>query len=251
MTNAPLLATAGNAADPAGLLWATQYSLFGRVASQFCLNTVSEMTIEIPAAEAHVKSFIGEKIDWLARVDMRVPAAGFRTMRFTVTPRHSSLPHLTIEFGSVPVQSFFFYIDYVPRLDPLENPNYLYSNLYDWLDENRKQLTEEVGMTAFTSKERYIRAFMSPCACVFTCAASNENADLIAGLSQEALTLWLESLTSGQKLADTADSGLSSRDIILLSTAVKRDPGAVFAISLFGEEAVRLLQNASTPPTTL
>jgi hypothetical protein len=233
-----------NSAEP---LWDAQQSFFDQIADLFDFTDVNDLTIEVPQARAAVKTYSAEEIAWLARVDMQVPSAGFRTMRYTATPNlRTDIPHLTVEFGTVP--NFFVYIDFVPRLDPLANPDYLYGKLYDWLDENRKRLADKDGFVAFKSEERYLRAFMSPCAIVFTCDANQANAELIASLGQEALSLWLGNLISADWSRDTAYDAKDKRDFVMLKTAVQRDPGAVFAGRLFGEESVIRLQDASTPP---
>lgn len=114
-----------------------------------------------------MRTFTGDEspVDWVIHSNIGVPQNTFTNIHLTIYLDDSvEVPHLGMAFGTLP--DAFFYVDPMPRYEPLSYPDYVQEYLAP-LNDIYMSLQEELaeaGVKPFNAAMPFIRASLSPVA---------------------------------------------------------------------------------------
>jgi hypothetical protein len=173
---------------------------------------------------------------------LAAPASGFTNLHFNLWLRPEvRTPHISVVFGTFP--DLFFFADYVPRVDPWVDAEYL-DRYYEPVNDLALRLHEDPAFTRFVSRTVYMRQAASPNAQCFTAEPTAENIAAVAGVAHGLLDHWLTYLRDPEPVPAEEQPLLRDRDRALRRHAGERDPANGIGVRMFGEERTQELLSA-------
>lgn len=187
--------------------------------------------------QGNLETFHGPGMDWLLNSWMGSKETGFTNAHMNVwLGPETYVPHLGIVFGTVP--DFFFYIDYVPRVDLQVNLGYL-DKYFGTTNPTYLRYHNDSRYTPFLSQEHYMRIAMSPTNLCFTTQASPEAFEDYRRLGNEYIDRWFGWIDEATPTPIENQQALAQRDLWLRRYAIERDPVNSYSEKLLGEELAR------------
>ena len=221
-------------------LWGITNELRQKLEARFelQLDPATQKFQEYSSHDGNIKgsltTFSGGEIDWLVHSWLRNPEKSFSTMRLTTWLKSDiQVPHLAIEFTTLPY--ILFYIDYIPRTDPLIDLNYL-DRYYEPVNETFLKLQTNTNLKLFTSRSVYVRLIQSPISLCFTGAAAVDTIELTRTVAHEMLDRWLTWVNEAEVVPEDTKRALTERDLLLRRHSAERDPGNQVAAKMLGAE---------------
>ena len=186
-----------------------------------------------------INAYVGPEVDWCIHSWIGNPAAGFTNLHLTVwNGPHTLVPHLGMAWGTLP--DYWYFVDYVPRVDLLSNPDYL-DRYYEPHNQQYMEMREAPGFSPFVSQTLYIRQSVSHTALCFVAERTPESADTMIELANGRMTDWFAHLDEGHPVPPSERAALAERDLFVRRTVADRDPANVMGVRFFGEDMTERL----------
>ena len=187
--------------------------------------------------KGYMQTYTGPGMDWLMNSWVGNPETSFTNAHLNVWLGPETLvPHIAFVFGTVP--DFFFYIDYVPRVDLQVNLDYL-DKYFGPCNEDLCRMMNDTSYKPFFSQEHYMRIAMSPTALCFTREPSLQAYEEYRQLGHKYLDRWLEWIDDATPVPIDQRAALSHRDQLIRRYAIERDPVNSYSEKLLGENLAK------------
>lgn len=186
-------------------------------------------------AEGSLKTYSGPEVDWYVHSYIGSPESSFTNMHITLSlgPQYL-VPNFGFALGTVP--DLFMYMDYVPRVDLISNPEYV-DQYYTEVNEEFLDLQSDERFNPFISRDLYTRVAMTPTAVGYTANAEEAMLEKVKGIALSRLERWLGWVDAAE-LTPVADRpAIAARDEKIRRTICERDPANNLGDKLFGKEA--------------
>jgi len=191
------------------------------------INTSAE------GAEGSLSTFSGPEVDWFVHSYIGSPESSFTNMHITLSLGPQSLvPNFGFALGTIP--DLFLYMDYLPRVDLLANPEYA-DKYYSEVNEEFLTLQADPRFRPFVSRDLYTRIAMTPTAVGYNADINDETIDLIEKISHERLDRWLKWVDEAEQTPLEIRVELAERDEHIRKTICLRDPANALAANMFGK----------------
>lgn len=222
-------------------LWSIFGELRGKIDQTFELQ-MDESTADLQPYEAtdgsgakgFLSAFSGPEMDWFVHSYIGNPKYSFANMHLTHwLPSTTKVPHLGFALATLP--DIFFYMDYIPRVDPTYDTNYL-DKYFEPVNERSIEFRENPEMNWFQSKSLYVRQALSETAFCYTCKYTPENMATVTSLAHEMMDRWLGWLKAGDPTPEDEQVALAEHDLYYRRTIAERDPANVIGERMFGKE---------------
>ena len=164
----------------------------------------------------------------------------FRSLTVYLGP-HTYVPHLGIAFGTIP--DYWYFVDYVPRVDLLARPDYL-DRYYEPQNSEYMTVREDPNFSPFVSQTLYIRQAVSNTALCCVVKRNDDAVEKMLAMANRRVDEWLAHLEIGDPVAVADRQAMSERDLILRRTVADRDPANVIGERFFGREMTEALVRA-------
>ncbi len=180
---------------------------------------------------------VGNPIDWVIHSNIGSPKKTFTNIHLTTYLDQSvDTPHLGFALGTLP--DVFFYIDLMPRVDVLREPDYLQKYLAP-LNDTWLELQEDMfaaGIKPFSAVMPFIRSSLSPVAMVGIVPMPFFK-EKIEPKMQRYVDYWLELMKKAEPLNDPEyQQKLLHDDTLIRNNIVNLDPANAIAERLVGQE---------------
>ena len=196
----------------------------------------------ISKARGSFNAFFGPEIERLVHSWLRNPESNFSNMHLTIwLGQQIRVPHLAFAFATIP--EMFFYIDYLPRTDPLFDLEYL-DRYYEPANLTYLALQDDSRLSPFISKSPFIRQVLSSISPCYTASNTEESFELLRKVAHEMLDRWLVWVNEAQPVPPEERVALAKRDLLLRRTVAERDPGNRLAVQMFVAELTNTLVRA-------
>ncbi len=191
-----------------------------------------------------MRNFYGvdNPVDWVIHSNVGSPKKTFTNIHLTTYLDQSvDTPHLGFALGTLP--DVFFYIDLMPRVDVLREPDYLLKYLAPlndtWLELQQDMF--DAGIKPFSAVMPFIRSSLSPVAMVGIVPMPFFE-EKVAPKVQHYVDYWLELMSKAEPLNDTDyQQQLLHDDTLIRNNIVNLDPANAIAERLVGEELANRL----------
>lgn len=192
--------------------------------------------------EGSLLTFSGDLVDKLIYANLNARPMGFGTMRLTVWLNSSvQVPHLALEFGTVP--NLFFYMDYLPRVDLWTDLNYG-QQFYEAAGATHAALRNNPELAVFVSKSLIVRQLQSPAHICFLGTNTETSLELVQSRAHEMCDRWLTWLSQAEPVPEERRSTLSARDRAMRKLSAEQDPGNATVARMLGEGFTQQLVQA-------
>ena len=196
----------------------------------------------ISEARGSLNAFFGPEIERLVHSWLTNPEFNFSNVHLTVWLRQQVLvPHLVFEFGTLP--KIFFYMDYLPRIDPLFDLEYL-DRYYEPPNRTYLALQDDSRLSPWISRSYFVRQVQSPVSLCYTASNTEDSLELLRNVAHEMLDRWLVWVNEAQPVPKEEQVALAERDLLVRRTITERDPGKMRAVQMFGSELANILVRA-------
>ena len=186
-----------------------------------------------------INAFSGPEVDWMIHSWIGDPAAGFTNLHLTCwLGPHTWVPHFGMAVGTVP--DYWYFVDFVPRKDPLVDLDYL-DRYYEPDNIEYMSMKHEPGFSPFVSQTLYIRQSVSHTAMCFVVERSPEHLARMIELAQGRLDRWFSHLDAGDPVDPSERAALAARDLQVRRNVADRDPANVMGVRYFGEDMTERL----------
>ncbi|TXS96412.1 red chlorophyll catabolite reductase [Parahaliea maris] len=194
-------------------------------------------------SEGSLSTYSGPEVDWYVHSYIGSPESTFTNMHITLSlGPQSRVPHFGFAFGTVP--DIFVYMDYLPRCDLAENPQYL-DHYYTEMNQEYLRLQADERLNPFISQDLYTRVALTPTAVCYTAKVDDDVIANLRTIALERLERWFGWVDAAEATAPGEREALARRDELIRRTICERDPANVLAERLFGKDI------ADTMVTTL
>ncbi len=185
-------------------------------------------------AEGSLSTYTGPEIDWYVHSYIGSPESTFTNMHITVSLGPQTLvPNFGFALGTVP--DLFMYMDYVPRVDLVANPEYC-DRYYTEVNEEFLGLQEDERFNPFISRDLYTRVAMTPTAVGYTASYTPELLEKVRGIALSRLDRWLKWVDEAPATAPGERPAIMARDEKIRQTICERDPANNLGDKLFGKD---------------
>jgi hypothetical protein len=189
-----------------------------------------------------LNAFVGPEVDWMIHSWIGNPSIGFTNLHLTAyLGPHTYVPHLGIAVGTIP--DYWYFVDYVPRVDLLARPDYL-DRYYEPHNAEFMAIREDPNFSPFVSQTLYVRQAVSNTALCCVVKRTDDAVDKMLRLAQGRVDAWLEHLKTGDPVPAAERRALAERDLLVRRTVADRDPANVIGVRFFGEEMTERLVRA-------
>lgn len=185
-----------------------------------------------------MRTFTGDAspVDWIIHSNIGMPQNTFTNIHLTIYLNDSvDVPHLGMAFGTLP--DAFFYIDPMPRYEPLAHPEHIEQYLAPLNDIYMELQSDlfEAGVKPFNAAMPFIRSSLSPVALagVVPLDFYRENVEpkIFAYVEH-----WLQLVEAAKPVEDASQRAqLKQRDNLIRSNIVHLDPANPIAERLVGK----------------
>ena len=186
-------------------------------------------------AEGSLHTYSGPEIDWYVHSYIGSPESTFTNMHITISlgPQYL-VPNFGFALGTVP--DLFMYMDYIPRVELIANPDYM-DKYYGEVNEEFLGLQEDERFNPFISRDLYTRVAMTPTAVGYTAKAEEAVLEKVKGIALSRLDRWLKWVDEAQPTPAADRPAIAARDELIRKTICERDPANNLGDRLFGKEA--------------
>lgn len=226
-------------------LWALNNELFAKVKARFelaqdpCCSDLQPYK-GTDGAQGHIGAYTGPEIDWLIHSWTGNPKASFTNIHLTISlGPHIDVPHFGFALGTTP--DFFWYMDYMPRLDLAANPQYAEKYYGAEVNDNFIDFQRDDNFSAFVSRDLYTRVAQTPCSLCYGAPINDSNLETIRQKSHQQLDRWLAWVDAAEPVPESDRAALAARDLKIRRTICEKDPANVVAEKLFGKELTQQL----------
>ncbi|MFM9037836.1 MAG: hypothetical protein ACKOJ9_09170 [Actinomycetota bacterium] len=189
-----------------------------------------------------LNAFVGPDVDWMIHSWIGNPTIGFTNLHLTVyLGPHTWVPHLGIALGTIP--DYWYFVDYVPRVDLLARPDYL-DRYYEPQNAEYMAIREDPNFSPFVSQTLYIRQAVSNTALCCVVKRNDDAVQKMLDMANRRVDEWLAHLDAGDPVAPADRAALMDRDLLLRRTVADRDPANVIGERFFGKEMTEALVRA-------
>ena len=185
-----------------------------------------------------IRTFTGDEspVDWVIHSNIGSPQKTFTNIHLTIYMDNSvDVPHLGMAFGTLP--DAFFYIDPMPRYEPLAYPDYLQKYL-EPLNETYMALQQELfdaGIRPLSPAMPFIRSSLSPVALAGVVPLDFYREKVEPKIFRY-VDYWLELVRNAQPVEDPRERAtLKHRDSLVRRNIVHLDPANPIAERLVGK----------------
>ena len=185
-----------------------------------------------------MRTFTGDDspVDWVIHSNIGSPQKTFTNIHLTIYMDDSvDVPHLGMAFGTLP--DAFFYIDPMPRYEPLSYPDYLQKYLAP-LNETYMALQQELfeaGIRPLNPAMPFIRSSLSPVALAGVVPLDFYLEKVEPKIFQY-VDYWLELVRNAKPVEDPQERAtLKGRDTLVRRNIVHLDPANPIAERLVGK----------------
>jgi hypothetical protein len=192
----------------------------------------------------------GPEIDWYVHSWCGHPEKTFSNMHITITlgPQYL-VPNFGFALGTIP--DLFMYMDYIPRVDLLNNIDYV-DRYYTEVNEEFLALQANPAFKPFISRDLYTRVAMTPTAVGYGAEPVEENIAIAEEIALLRLERWLGWVDTADKTPVEDRAALAERDHRIRRNICERDPANAVAEDLYGAEmADRLVKTISAANRSL
>lgn len=223
-------------------LWGITEKMITKIHDRFdtTIDPCSEMFHdyrELPgtAGEGSLKAYSGKEIDWLIHSYIGSPEESFTNMHITISlgPQYL-VPNFGFALGTIP--DLFMYMDYIPRVDLLENIDYA-DKYYTEVNEEFLTLQADDRFKPFISRDLYTRVAMTPTAVGYCADRDPEVIDIIEKVAHERLDRWLKWVDEAEQTPVEIREAIMERDQRIRRQICERDPANNLGDKLFGKQA--------------
>jgi hypothetical protein len=187
--------------------------------------------------EGSMKAWSGPGMEWLVNSWLGNRKASILDMNATAfLGQETDVPHLVIVFGTIP--RLFFYADYTPRRDLMQDVEYLDRYYGDDVNQWYLQLRGDENFQWSVSHGNYMRALTNPVTQSLMGDLNDSNIDLLEQYVDEKVTRWLSWLDDATPVAGNERSALQARDHKIREMGYARDPMNKLAAQVFGGDMV-------------
>ncbi len=196
----------------------------------------------ISEARGSLNAFFGPEIERLVHSWLRNPESNFSNMHLTIwLGQQIRVPHLAFAFATLP--EMFFYIDYLPRTDPLFDLEYL-DRYYERANRTYLALQDDSRLSPFISRSHFIRQVLSSVSPCFTASNTEESFELLRKVAHEMLDRWLIWVNEAEPVPKEERAALAERDLFMRRAIAERDPANRLVVQMFGSELTNILVRA-------
>lgn len=186
------------------------------------------------APQGFLSTYAGPEIDWLVYSWIGTPGTSFTNMHLTINMgAQSKVPSFGFALGTAP--DIFMYMDYIPRVDIWENPDY-FDQYLEPANERFLKLRNDERFSPFVSQSMPMRLYQTPISNCYMVPATDETLAIIRETAHEMLDRWLEWVDAAEEVPQEEREALAARDITIRQTICDRDPANAIAVKLFGQE---------------
>jgi hypothetical protein len=185
-----------------------------------------------------MRTFTGDKspVDWIIHSNIGIPQNTFTNIHLTIYLDDSvEVPHLGMAFGTLP--NAFFYVDPMPRYEPLSYPDHVQQYLSP-LNDIYMSLQEELfeaGIKPFNAAMPFIRASLSPVALAGVVPLDFYR-DKVEPKIFAYVEYWLKLVHAAKKVENPViRTQLKQRDSLIRRNIVHLDPANPIAERLVGK----------------
>ncbi len=185
---------------------------------------------------------VNNPIDWVIHSNVGSPKKTFTNIHLTTyLDQTVDTPHLGFALGTLP--DVFFYIDLMPRVDVLREPDYLLKYLAP-LNDTWLELQQDIyaaNIKPFSAVMPFIRSSLSPVAMVGIVPMPFFEEKVMPKI-QHYVEYWLELMSMAEPLSDPDyQQQLLHDDTLIRNNIVNLDPANAIAERLVGEDLANRL----------
>ena len=187
--------------------------------------------------EGSMKAWSGPGVEWLVNSWLGNRKASILDMNATAfLDQGTDVPHLVIVFGTIP--KLFFYADYTPRRDLMQDVDYLDRYYGDDVNEWYLALRGHESFQWSVSHGNYMRALTNPATQSITGDLNDQNIDILEKYVDEMVSRWLDWQDDAIPVGAHEKALLQKRDHTIREMGYVRDPMNKLAEQVFGEGLV-------------
>lgn len=189
-----------------------------------------------------LRAYSGPEVDWALHTWMGVPESGFTNLHLTVwLGPQVRAPHFGMAWGNLP--DYWFFVDYIPRVDLLCDYDYL-QQYYGCHNDEYMALRDEPGFSPFVSRNLLIRQSVSNTAHCFVCERTPRSFERMVELANARLDQWLRFVDEAEPVPAAEQAALAERDLLVRRTIAEKDPANAMGVRFFGEQLTEQLVRA-------
>ena len=189
-----------------------------------------------------INAFTGPEVDWMIHSWLGNPSIGFTNLHLTVwLANNTYVPHLGLALGTLP--DYWYYVDYVPRVDLLADGTYL-DRYYEPDNAEYMEMRTAEGFSPFVSHSLYIRQAVSHTALCHVVKRTPAGRDKMLELASARVDRWLAHVDEPHVVPLSERAALAERDLYMRRTVADRDPANIMGVRFFGEEKTTRLVRA-------
>ncbi len=191
--------------------------------------------------DGSLSAYAGPEIDWFIHSWIGSPESTFTNMHITISlGAQYDVPNFGFALGTIP--DLFMYMDYIPRVDPLEDIDYC-DKYYSDVNDEFLELQADDRFRPFISRDLYTRFAVTPTAVCYGAEVDPETIERIRRSAHERLDRWLKWVDEAELVPVDKRAAISERDQKIRMQICERDPANNLADKMFGEgPASRMVQ---------
>lgn len=185
-----------------------------------------------------IRTYTGDEspVDWVIHSNIGLPKNTFTNIHLTVYLNDTvDVPHLGMAFGTLP--DAFFYVDPMPRREPLSYPDYVQEYLAP-LNDTYMALQQEIfeaGIKPLVPAMPFIRASLSPLALAGVTPLDFYR-EKVEPKVLSYVNYWLDMVEHARQVEDPEErAALKQRDTLIRRNIVNLDPANPIAERLVGK----------------
>ena len=186
-------------------------------------------------AKGHLAGYTSAEIDWAVCAWIGNPKLSFCNLHITLWMNaETDLPHLAFACGTFPV--VFFFLDYIPRVEPTVYPEYLAKYLQP-ANDRFLQMSNESRLMPFVSQSVFVREAVSSIGLNFIAQPETEGViELFDEIAEEHFDRWLEWSKNAEKIPKEKQTEMAFRDLAIRRNTAELDPANIVAERIYGKE---------------
>lgn len=219
-----------------------QARLWTKITERFPDLKMDESTAEFQpytsldgTATGNLAGYTSAEIDWAVCAWIGNPKLSFCNLHITIWMKPDTyLPHLAFACGTFPVA--FFFLDYIPRLEPTVYPEYL-SKYLQPANERFLQMSNDKRLMPFISQSVFVREAVSSIGLNFITQPETEGViELFEEAANEHFDRWLAWSKDAEKVPAEKQAEMAFRDLAIRRNTAELDPANVVAERIYGKE---------------
>ncbi len=225
-------------------LRAIQEKLWTKITNRFPDLTMHHSTLQFKPyqsldgnAKGNLEGYTSSEIDWAVCSWVGNPSQSFCNMHITIWMKsHTNLPHLAFACGTFPV--FFFLLDYIPRVEPTINPDYM-QKYFEPANQTYLQMQQDKRFMPFISQSTFVRFAVSPIGLNFISPPNTVGTvEKFDELSNAHFDRWLAWSNEKDETLPEKRAEIASRDLAIRRNTAELDPANVVVEKIYGKELV-------------